>query len=662
MSTPPLAPAQTHALFDVLVHRQMYAEVEAFKHPTTIGRYGHPFRKADGAPTSSPLLQTMLNKLALTNPALQPLGRAFWQDKVQALLARLAEAELSESYDRGAIGSRRALATAASSIAEYVARGMLGGYAVEQQAADGASQRDYDARDAADVLAAWDECARSLVYGDLLDRLLDTVAATDRLDEHCSLVRAGHEYVLVNVASFLHHVFVMSPDGQYLVRLLENVDRLLPYYVIKQTLRVGNAASMVNAMVRLVLAKLSVTAMTNWIGLTNSANDGMNLMQQIISTVLAWDTAELQKRASKLEASRDAPDKKVLRAVRAHVYASRERHDAARSQSVHEEKSILAVILETAEPRLGPDSVRDQQHDTATEYYATCLSIRDREEMTKVLCKSSPDVLTAAVRDCVSAMDPVIRAVHNAVDLSATVADAESFVADLIKASKPRSRAGRKSRETSKEREAAAAAAAAAEPTPAGAADDTGDAPTVEDFVLVLRKHAPSVHRFLHHVTKNAPELAHDYLVYAKAAFGEFRADPSTRHGGAGNMTAPLHALFAALPPAKQDALRPLLTEHAAHLAALKAASHARLASIMDSSGPGASTHGPGTYLSRWNALLDSTLISPARAAGPVRRGWELRGGNGAKSALDDKTAAVWDAMRDGWVGLCRALEVMGSG
>ena len=88
----------------------------------------------------------------------------------------------------------------------------------------------------------------------------------------------------------------MSPDGQYLLHLLENVHRLIPYYVVKQTLRVGNAATMINGMVRLVLAKLSVTAVTNWIGLTNNSNDGMNLLQQIISTVMAWDSSEFQKR------------------------------------------------------------------------------------------------------------------------------------------------------------------------------------------------------------------------------------------------------------------------------------------------------------------------------------------------------------------------------
>ena len=109
--------------------------------------------------------------------------------------------------------------------------------------------------------------------------------------------------------------------------------------------------------------------------------------------------------------------------------------------------------------------------------------------------------------------------------------------------------------------------------------------------------------------------------------------------------------------------------------------------------------HGPGMYLSRWNALLDSTLISPVSISGPVRRGWEVKGeldGKGLKTSSvlqsskggktsngvsianglgdaqdrkerkrdgleEDKMVVVWEAMRDGWVGVCRGLEVMGS-
>ena len=82
-----------------------------------------------------------------------------------------------------------------------------------------------------------------------------------------------------SIASFLYQTFVRSPDGQLLLRLLESVHRLVPYAVIRQTLRVSNAATMIYGMTKLLLSKLGVGSITNWIGISNGANEGMNLMQ-----------------------------------------------------------------------------------------------------------------------------------------------------------------------------------------------------------------------------------------------------------------------------------------------------------------------------------------------------------------------------------------------
>ncbi|KAF2269052.1 hypothetical protein CC78DRAFT_529658 [Lojkania enalia] len=661
MSSSTLSAAQAHALFDILIHHQLYAEIEAFKYPDTIDRYGYPFRKEDGTQTTSPLLQCMLNKFVLRLPGLKTVQFDFWQDKVRAIVAELAAAELSESYDKGAIGARKALATAISSLLEYVARGMLGGWPVGTKK-EHKQDEEYDTSKPDDILRAWDNAMHAVVYGNLLEEVFQRTAETEKLEDHTSLVKAAHEYILLNLASFLHHVFVMSPDGQYLLRLLENVHRLVPYYVIKQTLRVGNAATMINGMVRLILTKLSVTAVTNWMGLTNNTNDGMNLLQQIISTVMVWDTGEFQKRAQKLESCREAPSKPVFKAIKTFVYDSRDKHDAARQISLQESKSIVAVILESADPPIDIDTLTEHQHAVAMEYYSNLLSIRDRESLTQVLCKMQPDLLTSALRDLVSAFDPVIRAIHNAVDLSATVTDAENFLTDLIKISKPKKNSQGKvdSRNNSRNPSPSRIGPASA----ASITDEEGlaqsDIPTVEDYVRLLRKHAPSSHKFFHQVTKHAPDLANEYLEFAKACAAEFRVhDISNSNTGAkdegeaaaGSMTEPLQALFTSLPSDKQPKLQALLNYHEKHLQQLKLTSHSRLKAIMATSRPATSdgsskpppsphhprgtTHGPGMYLSRWHSLLDSTLISPATLYGPVRRGWEVKGeldGKGLKT------------------------------
>jgi len=195
MSTPkPLTPAQTHALFDILIHHQVYSEIEAFKYPSTIDQYGYPFRKADGVQSTSPLLQNMLNKFALCNPAIRNFGKSWWADKIQTLVQRMAEAELSESYDKGAIGSRKALATAASSIAEYVARGMLGGYAAKKTTAN---KNEYDINNPEDVIQGFEDLVRDAIYGDALEDLYEKVKATPRLEDHSSCLQAAHEYMLL---------------------------------------------------------------------------------------------------------------------------------------------------------------------------------------------------------------------------------------------------------------------------------------------------------------------------------------------------------------------------------------------------------------------------------------------------------------------------------
>ena len=83
-----------------------------------------------------------------------------------------------------------------------------------------------------------------------------------------------------SLASFMHYTLILSPKGQYLLKLMDNAKKLVPYLVIRQTLKIGNVASMISAMVRVVLTKMSVTSLTNWMGLTQSKDEGMNLLQQ----------------------------------------------------------------------------------------------------------------------------------------------------------------------------------------------------------------------------------------------------------------------------------------------------------------------------------------------------------------------------------------------
>lgn len=78
----------------------------------------------------------------------------------------------------------------------------------------------------------------------------------------------------------MHFTLILSPEGPTMLRMIESVHNLIPYMVIRQTLKVGNVATMLSGVMRVVLAKASVASVTNWIGLSTGADEGMNLLQQ----------------------------------------------------------------------------------------------------------------------------------------------------------------------------------------------------------------------------------------------------------------------------------------------------------------------------------------------------------------------------------------------
>jgi hypothetical protein len=81
----------------------------------------------------------------------------------------------------------------------------------------------------------------------------------------------------------MHYTLILSPKGQYLLKLVDNANKLVPYMVIRQTLKIGNVATMISGMVKIGLAKVSVASVTNWIGLTSGHDEGSNLMQTYVN-------------------------------------------------------------------------------------------------------------------------------------------------------------------------------------------------------------------------------------------------------------------------------------------------------------------------------------------------------------------------------------------
>ncbi|EAQ84766.1 hypothetical protein CHGG_08780 [Chaetomium globosum CBS 148.51] len=206
-STTTLTPSQLHALFDILTHHETYAEVESFKDPRAISEYGYPFARrsseAGSAPSyavnsAAPLLADFLRSVVLPFPGVRDLPAEFWHVRFQGILEKLAEAELSESYDKGVLGTRKTLATASSAIHEAVSRGILGGV---ENGANRNLHGEYDRSEAQDLARAWEDGVHELVYGDLIDELFNCAAEKNSLEEHSPAVQAAADYIILQALS-----------------------------------------------------------------------------------------------------------------------------------------------------------------------------------------------------------------------------------------------------------------------------------------------------------------------------------------------------------------------------------------------------------------------------------------------------------------------------
>jgi hypothetical protein len=371
-----------------------------------------------------------------------------------------------------------------------------------------------------------------------------------------------------------------------------------PYAIMRQTLKVGNVATMISGMLRVFLAKLSVGSLTNWIGISSGAEEGMNLMQQIISTSLGWDKKELKKRLEKIEKDKDAPSKEQREALTAWMDQSRPEQEECRRRSQEQSMSIVSTILSLSSA--SPD-LNEKQHKLALEFLSLSLAVRDRNKIIDVLCHHSPDHLTQAVRDGVAAYEPMIRQVHQAVDLSATVGDFQAFMDDMIKLAKPKK---------------------------------DGKPPSVEDFVQLLHSHMGASHRFLHQVAKNGKEVTQwfkDYIHQVTANFKQEHTSPSIYDS--------LSTAFDKLKPDEQDKVRKEVDASAKYLDALYASSAARISDVI--SNKASTPYGPGAYLARWQELLDSTLVTPETAKGPVRTGASASVKQEARRDVDGETKAT---------------------
>lgn len=379
-------------------------------------------------------------------------------------------------------------------------------------------------------------------------------------------------------ATLMHYALVLFPEGQNLVNMADVIDTLTPYAIIKQTVRVGNVQSMLNGILKILLAKVS----------------DKNLVQTMASRAIKLDLHDLEKRAEKIKKkSKDGRGlpKEMFNAIDDYVQRPSSVQENTRHRSQREGKSIIASILDTYYPAYPPEAVQNithEQHTQALEYLSVQLSIRDRLEGVQAACKDKPDLLSPIVKEQMALITPLLKALHDGkFDVGQVITLHKVYTEDFLKTAKI-----------------------------------TKDhVPSVGDFYALFQRHVPALWRILHDGRNKCPSLHTAVYGWCSDALGQFRSH-TTQDGElrTGAMTGPLSRMFDGLPAEQKKPVQAALDDHAAYLVAGRMASREMLQNVL-SRRCSPDQIGPGPVLPRWHALLDATLLTPTSMSGSVRTG-----------------------------------------
>lgn len=288
--------------------------------------------------------------------------------------------------------------------------------------------------------------------------------------------------------------------------------------------------------------------------------------------------------------------KEVASAIDDYVNQSRSTQEQYRGRSQRENRSIVAIILDSFYPTHPPSEVQamsEAQHKAALEYLSLKLSIRDRVQGVQAICKDKPDILSDIVKESMSLLEPLLKTLHDGkFDIGKVINLQKTFMEDFIKTAKI----------------------------------TKSYKPGVADFFAFYSRMMPAIWRILHEGATRCPSLHGAVYEWCRDALDKFHGHDA-QYGDlkTGSMTGPLLAMYERLPAEQRGPIRQALNNHAVYMAESRNQSQRKLQDVLNrQSSP--EMIGPGPILPRWHSLLDSTLLTPSDLVGSVRTAESLEG------------------------------------
>lgn len=286
-----------------------------------------------------------------------------------------------------------------------------------------------------------------LVQPDGLSRVFRTIRQTPQIEDLPESYRALLAWARISAASTLFHLFMGSDTSSDLFTQLKRIHGLMPYFMMRQILRISNPVAMIRGVIDLFLAQ---------------PFGQRSLLQRMFSSSLQEEAKELSEMVTAVKSK--VEDDVLSEKVRLFVYAPQDVQAQYRSDAEKEGVDLLTVILRSPEePRLGRQQIHrvirasrayevykryraglknpeledeGPQDDDAWLYedlhvlLRITTRLRDKEQMLSLIFEG---VTAELLKDMVTIFYSPLAQVYKAANIADSLYDFQVFINDLIK-------------------------------------------------------------------------------------------------------------------------------------------------------------------------------------------------------------------------------------
>ncbi|PLW31840.1 hypothetical protein PCANC_17205 [Puccinia coronata f. sp. avenae] len=276
-----------------------------------------------------------------------------------------------------------------------------------------------------------------------IDRMYELVAAHDKLETVLALdpmYEQAQTWAIMWIAYMLHFVFITGPGGDEVCELFLKIDKLVPYELIKQGLRIINPTLAIRTTITLIFGQ---------------PFGSLSLFQRILDSVVKYEIRALDTQmqtvvqAQPIDNPSSGPTRhKFLEAILKFVYLPEEEKRTVRKEFDKSEEDIIILILQWSND-FGPVEM-DHVHASEQVFkksrgaplgpnlFTDLILLlrlaslkRDREQIISMITEPDNPIIRT-IKQVLEMYYPTIYKVALASDLSKKFGETEAFLKDLV--------------------------------------------------------------------------------------------------------------------------------------------------------------------------------------------------------------------------------------